>query len=393
MVDVLNGSEPEGPRHGRGRPSLPGAAGPTRILPIGVSRNTTLLRTARKVGAVCAPQAVVASGGRLPAGRTSTTPVPTWATADRPLRDGLPAFQADRGRHPIRDSARHRACPRCKRPQAASAAATGVWTEATDASPAGATKPVYPVACGSEKLVYVNAIATGSASGTCRGGFAPEQVAANTDLAIAVGRPGGRARIADVIYDSASRCIPSAVPRRRSAICCQRADFLSRPISVSPPHTAIRRLHRGRSRVGQGSASGPTSPTRSHTTTRASRTCCPSPTEQIDGAASPPAASPTVIWTLDGLKAGTYGTGGSTRSRTSSYGLSGTNAPEPQWPGQIELTQRFMLAWLLYPEGTLPVPRRWPGSTSAPSRARTLDATNDYEEFVESIRGRGLPGP
>jgi hypothetical protein len=97
-----------------------------------------------------------------------------------------------------------------------------------------------------------------------------------------------------------------------------------------------------------------------------------------------------VIWTLDGLKAGTYGTGGSALSNQF-FGLMGTNAPEPQWPNQSS-DGTIQLSWLLYPEGSfqfLDGGRLDLGVV----RDSTLDATNDYETFVEtfeSVAFRGL---
>jgi hypothetical protein len=101
--------------------------------------------------------------------------VPTWASADRPLRDGLPAFAATRGG--IRF---------VKPPDvSALAAATSIWTEATDAEPGGETKAVLRVECGNEEAVFIEAIPMRLEFGNMFGRFAPEQVAANTDLAIA----------------------------------------------------------------------------------------------------------------------------------------------------------------------------------------------------------------
>jgi hypothetical protein len=51
-----------------------------------------------------------------------------------------------------------------------------------------------------------------------------------------------------------------------------------------------------------------------------------------------------VIWTEDGLKAGTYGTAITNQF----FGLATTGA-EPQWPG-LPADGGFMLAWLLFPE-------------------------------------------
>jgi hypothetical protein len=101
--------------------------------------------------------------------------VSTWATAERPVRDSLAAFQATRGGLRF-----------VQPPDIAEwAAATAVWTEATDLSPGVETKPVVAMTCGSEELVYVEAIPTRIGFGNMQSRFAPEQVAANTDLAIA----------------------------------------------------------------------------------------------------------------------------------------------------------------------------------------------------------------
>ncbi len=97
-----------------------------------------------------------------------------------------------------------------------------------------------------------------------------------------------------------------------------------------------------------------------------------------------------VIWTLDGLKAGTYGVGGSAITNQF-FGLMGSSAPEPQWPGQSS-DGSFMLAWLLYVEGSfqfLDGGRLDLGVV----RDSVLDATNDYEVFVEpfeSVAARGI---
>ncbi len=127
-----------------------------------------------KVDAVCHPQALVATGGIC--GPTNVDyDVPTWATSERPLRDGLPSFEISRGG--IRF---------VQPPDLAEwEAATGIWTEATDAEPAGATKPVKALVCGEEKVVLAEAVPTRIGFGNMQSRFAPEQVAANTDLAMA----------------------------------------------------------------------------------------------------------------------------------------------------------------------------------------------------------------
>lgn len=101
--------------------------------------------------------------------------IETWATQERPLRDGLTSYSADRGGL------------RFVQPPSLGplGAATGIWTQATDANPGASTKPVFSVACGTEELVYVAAVSTRVGFGNMQSRFQPELVAANTDLAMA----------------------------------------------------------------------------------------------------------------------------------------------------------------------------------------------------------------
>jgi hypothetical protein len=137
--------------------------------------------TSRKMDAVTSPQALTATGG-ICAPTNVDYAVEVWATAERPVRDAFPGFGATRG------GILFVAPPDI----AALAGATGIWTEATDLSPGASTKPVIQVACGSTTQVFVEAVSTRLGFGNMQSRFAPEQVAANTDLAIAAA-----ARIAD----------------------------------------------------------------------------------------------------------------------------------------------------------------------------------------------------
>ena len=129
---------------------------------------------ARTLDAVTHPQALLATGG-ICAPTNVDYAVPTWATADRPIRDGLPAFEASRG-----------GVLYVQPPDVATyAAATAVWTEATDASPGASTKPVVSIVCGNTVQVYTEAVSTRLGFGNMQARFAPEQVAAATDLAVA----------------------------------------------------------------------------------------------------------------------------------------------------------------------------------------------------------------
>jgi hypothetical protein len=99
----------------------------------------------------------------------------TWFTADRPLRDALPSYQASRGglqyRQPIDFSAM--------------LGATSVWTAATDANPGASTKPVVHIACPNVQTQYVDAVPTRLGFGNMQSRFDPETVAMNTDAAMA----------------------------------------------------------------------------------------------------------------------------------------------------------------------------------------------------------------
>jgi hypothetical protein len=126
--------------------------------------------------------ALVATGGICQPVNVDYT-VPTWSTDERPIHDALPSFEATRGG--IRF---------VQPPDIAEwEAATGIWTEATDAEPGSSTKPVKSLACGTEESAYVEAISTRIGFGNMQARFAPEQVAANTDMAM-----DAAARVAEV---------------------------------------------------------------------------------------------------------------------------------------------------------------------------------------------------
>jgi hypothetical protein len=63
--------------------------------------------------------------------------------------------------------------------------ATAVWSESTDAEPGSATKPIKSLVCGTEEQVFANAIPTRIGWGNMQARFAPEQMAANMDTALA----------------------------------------------------------------------------------------------------------------------------------------------------------------------------------------------------------------
>ncbi len=154
---------------------------------------------ARKLDAACGLSALLASGGICLPTNVSYE-IPTWATADRPLRDGLPSFDAARG-----------GLIYVEPPSIGTlGAATGIWTEATDAEPLAATKPVYSVSCGATVQVYCAAVATRVGFGNMQSRFQPELVAANTDLAIAEAARKAEINLLELIQEKCLKDVTSA---------------------------------------------------------------------------------------------------------------------------------------------------------------------------------------
>ncbi len=144
-------------------------------------------------------EAIVASGGTsLPANVDYGLDV--WATPDRPIKGALAQFLADRGALSFRNP------PTI----AALSGASSVWTEATDANPAGATKPVLTVTVPAQETVYVNAVPTRLQFGNMMGQFDPETVAANTELALAAAARTAETELQTLIAGAATADITSA---------------------------------------------------------------------------------------------------------------------------------------------------------------------------------------
>lgn len=128
-----------------------------------------------KIRAVTDPQAITASGGVC--GPVAVDyDILVLSSTQEPLGDSLPKFNADRG------GLRY-----IQPPSFAGVGSTGttVWTEATDLSPGGLTKPIQTIACGNVVETYVNAIPTRLKFGNMQGRYFPELIAANTELALA----------------------------------------------------------------------------------------------------------------------------------------------------------------------------------------------------------------
>ena len=347
-----------------------------RLSPSDAQHNTSAL------DAVCAPRAVLASGGVcLPVNIDLS--VPTWAGADRPLRDGLPAFQADRGGLRF-VTPPDIGVPSLQGSPSGLGSATEIWTEATDANPAGATKPVYVVQCGTEQLVYVNAIPTRVQFGNMQSRFAPEQIAANTDLAIAVAAREAELELLTLMYNASKQVCPEQFLGATRDILAT-ADLLAQQYRYShriPDNVPLTAVFPAWAR---GVIRADLAREQAHDNAGSVNVLAITD-EQIDDWFA--ARGINVIWTLDGLKAGAYGTGGSALANQFFPIL--TAGDEPQWPNQSS-DGSFVVGWLLYVEGTyqfLDGGRLDLGVV----RDSTLDATNDYETFVEVFEGVAFRG-
>lgn len=335
-----------------------------------------------KMEAICAPTAVLASGGVcLPVNVDYS--VPTWADANRPLRDALPAFQADRG------GVRYVSPPDIgvvdlQASASGAGQATRVWTEATDASPSGQTKPVWTVQCGAEQLVYVNAIPTRIQFGNMFGRFAPEQVAANTDVALSSAAREAELELLTLMFAASKQVVP--------------AQYLGATRDILSTVSLLISQYRYSHRIPATATFVAVFPEWAKEVIRADmarelahdndgRDVMAITDAQIEAWFAIRGVK-QIIWTEDALKAGTYGTGGA--SIPNQFFPLATAGAAPQWPGQTS-NAAFKLAWLLYVEGSyqfLDGGRLDLGVV----RDSTLDATNDYETFVEPFEGLAFRG-
>jgi len=346
----------------------------------------------RKMEAVCAPDAarydrrsgaLVATGGIcLPTNVDYS--VPTWTTADRPLREGLPAFEATRGGVQFVTPPDIGLASLQTGGPTGAGASTGVWTEATDASPGASTKPVWTVACGSTVQVYCDAIPTRVRFGNMESRFAPEQVAANTTQAIAIAAREAETELLIKIAASSKQILPK--------------QYLGATRDILANADILCSQYRNSHRYDPGTALTAIFPEWAKDLIRSdmARELAHDNAGPVDVMAITDAhiddwfdvRGVNVVWTLDGLPAGTYGTGGS--AITQQYFPIATAGAEPQWPGQTS-EGAFMLVWFLFIEGTvqfLDGGRLDLGVV----RDSLLDATNDYETFVETFESAAFRG-
>lgn len=327
--------------------------------------------------------ALVASGGVcLPVDIDYS--VPTWVSSDRPLRDALPSFQATRGGVTFTTPPDIGTVDLQGGTASGSGTATRIWTEATDASPGGATKPVWVVACGTPQTVYVNAIPTRVQFGNMQSRFAPEQVAANTEQAVAAAAREAELELLALMYSATNQVLAS--------------QYLGATRDLLASVDLIAAGYRYSHRYPKGIGLTAVFPEWAADVIRAdmTRELAHDNTNGRDSMAITDAMieewfsarNIDVVWTIDALQAGTYGTGG--HAIPAQYFPRMTAGAKPQWPGQSS-DGAFVLSWLLFVTGTfqfLDGGRLDLGVV----RDSVLDATNDYETFVETFEGLAFRG-
>ena len=249
---------------------------------------------------------------------------------DRPLRDGLPAFQATRG------GIQYMTPPDLGVPSlqggvpSGAGLATGVWTEATDANPAGATKPVWQVACGSPVEVYVDAIPTRVQFGNMQIAFLAREVAANTEQAVATAAREAELKLLTTMYAASKQVLP--------------AQYLGATRDLLASVDLLIAQYRYSHRIASTASFTAVFPEWAKSVIRADmarelshdntfgRDVLAITDEVIDQWFG--ARGINVVWTLDGLQEGTYGTGGSALPNQFFRSL----RPEPHRSGPTKAT-------------------------------------------------------
>jgi len=309
--------------------------------------------------------------------------VPTWSTADRPLRDNLPAFQATRGGVSF-VTPPDVGVPSLQGTASGAGTSVTVWTEATDANPAGALKPVWQVACGTVQTVYVDAIPTRVEFGNMQSRFAPEQIASNTEQAIAISAREAELNLLTHMYNASNQILASkylgATRDLLASVDLVREGYLhSHRIPRTAAMTAVFPAW------AMGVIRSDMARELAHDNAGSQNSLAISDSQIADWFDT---RGINVIWTLDGLKAGTYGNGGS--AIPNQFFPLATPGAEPQWPGQTS-DGAFVLSWLLFVEGSfqfLDGGRLDLGVV----RDSVLDATNDYETFIETFESVAFRG-
>lgn len=313
--------------------------------------------------AATSPVALVASGGVCHPVNVDYS-IPGFSVDDRPIRDSLPGFQATRG------GVRFLTPPTL----ASTAGATGIWTAATDATPAGATKPVLAVTCPTETEVLVDAIPTRLRLGNMTARFAPEVAAAVLRTALAQA-----ARVAEVN-------LLTKISTLSTTVSSGQLLGATRDLLATVDQAAAAYRYRGR--IPRSTRLRVILPEFARDLLRADLAReLAHDNDAIDEFAIDDAridAWFTVrgllpTFALDGLPA----QGSGVAYGLQGFGAQGANAALLDWPRQ--------LVWFLFVEGSfqfLDGGRLEVGVV----RDATLNSTNDYETFVEGFEGLAFRG-
>ena len=129
-----------------------------------------------KIQAVAGPEALVASGGHSTPFEVKYDIYAIGSTTERPVRDALPRFQADRG------GIRFVVPPSFGAGTYANA--VGVWTNAVDADPQSATKTSLTVSAATETTASTDAVTLQLQFGNLAARAYPELIARHNELAL-----------------------------------------------------------------------------------------------------------------------------------------------------------------------------------------------------------------
>jgi hypothetical protein len=317
--------------------------------------------------------APLAASGGVPLPTNVDYAEDTWAVADRPVRAGLDPYAVDRG------GLLYRQPPDL----AALASATTIWTNANDIDPTDpTTKPVLQITSPDTTQVYISAVPTRLGFGNLMGQFDPETIAANTDLAIAAAARIAETNLINSIFAFATGVTTSQVMGAARDLfqaivkvaAAYRFSFrLARdlPLNILLPSWTLDLFKADRIWELAHDSAGSFDPF------------------MIDDAYIERALanySIYPIWSLDGAAANSTVTPNFVTQNFTAFPAAGSGGAAPAFPTEV--------AWLLFIKGSvqfLDGGRLDLGVV----RDSTLDATNDYETFVETfenVANRGFPG-
>lgn len=297
----------------------------------------------------------------------------TWAVADRPVRAGLDPYAVDRG------GLLYRQPPTL----AALADASTIWTNANDIDPTDpTTKPVLQITAPDTEQVYISAVPTRLGFGNLMGQFDPETIAANTDLAIAAAARIAETNLLTVIAGfatgvttaqvmGASRDFFQALTKVQAAYRFQFRLARDLPLSVILPSWVLDLFKADRIFELAHDSAGSFDPF------------------MIDDSYVERAFAALhlyPIWSLDALPANSSVTPNFVTQNFTAFPAQGSGGTAPAFPTEI--------VWTLFIKGSIQFLDGGRLDLGV-VRDSTLDATNDYETFVETFENaanRGFPG-